>query len=118
MNISPFPISKIYPLHKALLLFRDLNIGFTHPQLQDFPILFTLFHPLEEIRPVALSSHFASIPAYPNSPMPRFTSIPSPTPRKNAFEAQKSQTNEEKELFFITDDSFIPLSLSPEHCFP
>lgn len=103
----PFPISRIFALHKAILLVRAQCSSFLQNQFSDFPILFTLFHPLEEIRPVAfndtLSKQFH----------PKFTTIMSPSPRRNHQVPLKTEDT----LCFITDNNFMPLHVSNERVY-
>lgn len=111
----PFQISRIFALHKALLLFRSESSALIHSQYSDFPILFTLYHPLEEIRPVAFFT-----PISIASPLPKYTVIPSPN-HKNDFPptppTRQFPFGEEDKLRFITDLSFIPLQITKEQCY-
>ena len=110
----PFQISKIFAFHKALLLVRSQSSSFLHPQYADFPVLFSLLHPLEEIRPVALHDTFSSQP----QSHPRFTTVPSPSPRRGDFSFPIPTTPVKQEvddtLCFITDSSFDPIHVSNE----
>jgi len=99
----PFQISRIISLHKALLLIRSNNSTFFHPQYSDFPVLFTLFHPLEEIRPVAFNNiNF-------RSPKPKYTTISSPKPMHSFDQFDAPKVYDGGEVFFITDTHFEPL---------
>jgi len=100
----PFQVPRVFPLRKALLLFRSQEAALIHSQYSDFPVLFTLFHPLEEIRTVAF---FAGVSQA--SPAPRSAVIPSPRKGDGAFA--------DEPLRFITDPSFLPLSVTREKCF-
>lgn len=112
----PFQIEKIFPLHKALLLYRSQNSALMYSQYEEFPILFTLFHPLEEIRPVAFYTPVSS------SPLPKFTTIPSPN--RSSFDYSSTpipqfnqSSSETSDLHYITDLNFTPLQISSEHCY-
>ncbi|OHT01327.1 hypothetical protein TRFO_07549 [Tritrichomonas foetus] len=114
----PFQIDRIFALHKALLLYRSQNSALMYSQYEEFPILFTLFHPLEEIRPVAFFTPISS------SPLPKFTTIPSPNRRPNFdFSATPplpqftSNSSDTQDLHYITDLNFSPLQISSEHCY-
>lgn len=112
----PFQIAKIFPLHKALLLYRSQNSALMYSQYEEFPILFTLFHPLEEIRPVAFFTPNTS------SPLPKFTTISSPNRSNFDFPSTPiSQYNQglskSNDLHYITDLNFNPIQISREHCY-
>ncbi|KAH0790236.1 anaphase-promoting complex subunit 1 [Histomonas meleagridis] len=98
----PFQIAKIFPLHKSLLLFRSPNSSLIHSQYSDFPVLFTLFHVLEEIRPVAFSTPNIS------TPLPKYTTIQTPKTFGDSF------ADFEKDLSYITDLGFVPLQVSDQ----
>lgn len=103
----PFQIETIYPLHKSLLLVRTQTSTFLHPQYSDFPILFTLSHPLEDIRPIALNTNSF------NSPRPRYTTISSPSPRRYNIDVMTTPTKQDS-VCFIVDQLFRPLYVSNE----
>ena len=110
----PFQIEKIFALHKALLLYRSQNSALMYSQYEEFPILFTLFHPLEEIRPVAFFTPVSS------SPLPKFTTIPSPNRRPNfdfCTSSPMAQYSDSVDLHYITDLNFTPLQISSERCY-
>lgn len=110
----PFQISMIYPLNKALLLIRETKSTlYQMDQYCDFPIIFTLFHPLEEIRPVAYTSHLNQ------SSLPKFTTIQSPSARDGMTTppAPSFANINDQDLSFITDKGFMPLQVSTERCY-
>lgn len=89
----PFQMEKLFPLHKSLLLFRSKSSILMHEQYKNFPVLFTLFHVLEEIRPVAFLKPKIS------TPIPKYTTISSP----------RAKQNKEEDFSYIIDLDFNPL---------
>lgn len=105
-----FQISKMFPLHRSLLLFRSSQSSLIYQQYHDFPVLFTLFHPLEEIRPVAYYNMSFS-------PLPKHTAITSPNLRKKKHHDSFKNDVMEKKIFYITDLNFQPLQVSDERAY-